>query len=143
MFLIVIPLGESMTFNDLMAIKGFTTYSLSKNCSIPKTTLFDIASSKTDLLECTGRTLLSLSKALGVKIEYLLKLEKDNIKQYPAFLAAAINNVRGSFREKSSVIKIYIDQLLYCINIASEKELISNEEADALKKRYTTEMKVK
>ena len=132
-----------MTFNDLLALKGFTTYSLSKSCSVPKTTLFDIASSKTDLLECTGRTLITLSKALGVKIEYLIKLEKDNIKQYPSFLATAIENVRGAYRQRSSIIDVYTDQLFKCIDIASEKNLISKEEANSLNKRYTSEMKVK
>lgn len=132
-----------MTFNDLIALKGFTTYSLSKSCSIPKTTLFDIASSKTDLLECTGKTLLALSKALSVKIENLLKLEKDNIKQYPAFLAAAINNIRDAYREKSSILNVYVEQVCACVDAASEKKLISKAEASKLKKRYTSELKVK
>ena len=64
-----------MTFLDLLAEKKMTVYSLSLESGIPKTTLTDIASGKADILECSGKTLLAISKALNVKIEVLLLLE--------------------------------------------------------------------
>lgn len=51
-----------MTFLDLLAFKKTIVYALSNKSGIPKTTLIDIASSKTDILECSGKTLLAISK---------------------------------------------------------------------------------
>ena len=45
-----------MTFLDLLAYKKMTIYSLSRKSGVPKTTLTDIASGKTDILECSGKT---------------------------------------------------------------------------------------
>lgn len=59
-----------MTFLDLLSEKKTTVYSLSLDCGIPRTTLTDIASGKADILECSGKTLLAISKSLNV---FLLK----------------------------------------------------------------------
>ena len=66
-----------MTFNDLLIKKNFTVYKLSKVSGVAKTTIFDIASGKSNILDCSGRNLLKLSKCLGVTIEYLLKLDQE------------------------------------------------------------------
>ena len=42
-----------MTFLDLLADKKITVYSLSCKSGVPKTTLTDIASGKTDILACS------------------------------------------------------------------------------------------
>ena len=70
-----------MTFLDLLAFKKTTVYALSNKSGIPKTTLTDIASSKTDILECSGKTLLAISKSLNISIEELLSLEKEESKK--------------------------------------------------------------
>ena len=54
-----------MTFLDLLADKKTTVYALSIDSGVPKTTLADISSGKTDILECSGKTLLAISKALN------------------------------------------------------------------------------
>ena len=58
----------NMTFLDLLSEKKTTVYSLSIDSGIPRTTLTDIASGKADILECSGKTLLAISKSLNVSI---------------------------------------------------------------------------
>ena len=66
-----------MTFLDLLAVKKYTIYRLSKESGVAKSTLNDIAKGKTDILNCTGKTLLQISKVLKVSIEELLNLEME------------------------------------------------------------------
>ncbi len=104
---------------------------------IPKTTLIDIASGKTDILECSGKTLLAISKSLNISIEELLSLEKEESKTLlPLFLYDAISEYRKSIRENSSLLDCYSDQLNSSINVAEVEHLISKEQAERLRTRY-------
>lgn len=126
-----------MTFLDLLAFKKTTVYALSNKSGIPKTTLIDIASSKTNILECSGKTLLAISKSLNISIEELLSLEKEESKTLlPLFLYDAISEYRKSIRENSSLLDCYSDQLNSSINVAEVEHLISKEQADRLRARY-------
>ena len=64
-----------MTITELLDQKEFTIYKLSKVSGISKTTLFDIFSGKSNILDCRLRVILKLSKALGVSINELVSLE--------------------------------------------------------------------
>ncbi|QOS39691.1 XRE family transcriptional regulator [Treponema rectale] len=126
-----------MTFLDLLSEKKTTVYSLSLHSGVPRTTLADIASGKTDILECTGKTLLAISKSLNVSIEDLLSLEREEAKTVlPEFLYEAINEYRKAIRKDSTLIDCYSDQLNSSINVAEVENLISKELADRLRKRY-------
>ena len=126
-----------MTFLDLLSDKKTTVYTLSRDCGVPKTTLTDIASGKADILECSGKTLLAISKALGVSIEYLLSLEREESKSLlPEFLMNSIVEYRKAIRKNSSLIDCYGDQLNSSINVAEVERLISKEQADRLRERY-------
>lgn len=126
-----------MTFLDLLAEKKITVYKLSIENGIPKTTLTDIASGKSDILDCSGKTLLSISKALNVSIEDLLKLEREEAKScLPPFLLDSITDYRKSIRNESTLQDCYLDQLNSSINVAEVENLISKELADRLRKRY-------
>lgn len=126
-----------MTFLDLLADKKTTVYSLSLNSGVPKTTLADIASGKADILECSGRTLLSISKALRVSVEDLLSLEKEESKTLlPEFLLESINEYRKAIRKDSTLVDCYSNQLNSSINVAEVEHLISKEQADRLRARY-------
>ena len=108
-----------MTFLDLLSEKKMTVYSLSIDSGVPKTTLTDIASGKADILECSGKTLLAISKCLNVPIEYLLSLEKEEAKTIlPVFLSESINEYRKAVRKDSTLIDCYSDQLNSSINVA-------------------------
>lgn len=126
-----------MTFLDLLSDKKTTVYSLSNDSGIPKTTLTDIASGKADILECSGKTLLAISKCLNVSIEDLLSLEREEARTtMPSFLYEAIVEYRKAIRKDSSLIDCYSDQLNNSINVAEVENLISKELADRLRKRY-------
>ena len=127
----------SMTFLDLLADKKTTVYSLSLDSGVPKTTLTDIASGKTDIMECSGKTLLAISKCLKVSIEDLLSLEREEAKTLlPAFLLDSINEYRKAIRKDSTLVDCYSDQLNSSINVAEVEHLISKEQADRLRARY-------
>lgn len=126
-----------MTFLDLLAYKKLTIYSLSKKSGIPKTTLADIASGKTNILDCSGKTLLAISKSLNVSIEELLTLEREEARTLlPNFLYDAISEYRKSLRGDSTLIDCYSDQLNSSINVAEVEHLISKEQANRLRGRY-------
>ena len=126
-----------MTFLDLLSEKKTTVYSLSIHSGIPRTTLTDIASGKADILECTGKTLLAISKSLNVSIEDLLSLEREEAKTIlPGFLLDSINEYRKAIRKDSTLIDCYSDQLNSSINVAEVENLISKEQANRLRLRY-------
>lgn len=127
----------NMTFLDLLAEKKTTVYSLSIKSGIPRSTLTDIASGKADILECSGKTLLAISKSLNVSIEDLLLLEREEAKSLlPGFLLDSINDYRKAIRKDSTLIDCYSDQLNSNINIAEVENLISKEQANRLRARY-------
>ena len=126
-----------MTFLDLLSEKKTTVYSLSIHSGIPRTTLTDIASGKADILECSGKTLLAVSKSLNVSIEDLLSLEREEAKTLlPGFLVDSINEYRKAIRKDSTLIDCYSDQLNSSINVAEVENLISKEQANRLRLRY-------
>lgn len=126
-----------MTFLDLLAEQKTTVYSLSIDSGVPKTTLTDIASGKADILECSGKTLLAISKSLRVSIEELLKLEREEAKTLlPGFLMDSISEYRKAIRKESTLVDCYSDQLNSSINVAEVEHLISKEQADRLRARY-------
>ena len=127
----------NMTFLDLLAEKKTTVYSLSIKSGIPRSTLTDIASGKADILECSGKTLLAISKSLNVSIEDLLSLEREEAKSsLPGFLFESINDYRKAIRKDSTLLDCYSDQLNSNINIAEVENLISKEQANRLRERY-------
>ena len=126
-----------MTFLDLLAEQKTTVYSLSINSGVPKTTLTDIASGKADILECSGKTLLAISKSLHISIEELLSLEREEAKTLlPGFLLDSISEYRKAIRKGSTLIDCYSDQLNRSINVAEVEHLISKEQANRLRARY-------
>ena len=126
-----------MTFLDFVAEKKLTIYSLSKLSGVPKTTLTDIGSGKTDIMDCSIRTILPISKALGVSIEYLLSLEKEEARTLlPEFLITSINGYRKGIRTDSLKIDCYLDELNSSINAAEVEHMITSGMANRLRKRY-------
>lgn len=126
-----------MTFLDLLAYKKMTVSSLSAKSGIPRSTLADIASGKSDILECSGKTLLAISKCLNMTIEKLLALEREEAKTLlPGFLLDSIVQYRKAIRKDSTMLDCYSDQLNSSINVAEVENLISSEQANRLRKRY-------
>ncbi|MCQ2799718.1 MAG: helix-turn-helix domain-containing protein [Bacilli bacterium] len=126
-----------MTFLDLISEKRLTVYKICKASKLPLTTLQDISSGKTLLLNCSGRTLLGLSKVLNVSIEELLSLEPEEDKNlFPPFLSHSIDSLRKAVRTESTLIDCAYDELASSINVAEIEQCITHEMADRLRKRY-------
>lgn len=130
-----------MTFNELLEKKSYTVYKLSNESKVAKTTIFDIASGKTNILDCTGRNLLKLSNALNVSIEDLLELEQELYnpiyeKNVPTFLLESIENLKTAKKKKSSLLDCYYDELNSTINVCEVENIISNDHANYLRKKY-------
>ena len=130
-----------MKFNDLLKTKNKTLYKLSKESGVPKTTLFDISSGKTKLIDSTGRNLLKISKCLEISIEELLSLEQDEYNQayeknIPPFLLEDIKNIKKAIREKNDSLNFYSYQLKNDINNCEAKLIISKEQANYLRNKY-------
>ena len=130
-----------MTFNELLEKKGFSVYKLSEKSTVAKTTLFDIASGKANILDCTGRNLLKISKALGITIEELLNLVPETYnpsyeKNVPDFLLDCIVNLKKAKKSKSSLLDCYLDETNSSINVCEIENLISKEQADYLRNKF-------
>jgi len=130
-----------MTFGDLLINKNLTIYKLSKDSGVPKTTIFDISSGKSNILDCSGRNLLKLSKCLELSIEDLLNLDQELYnpqydKNIPIFLAESINNLKKARKKKSSLLDCYLDEVNSSINVCEVENLISKEQANYLRKKY-------
>ena len=130
-----------MTFSDLLINNNLTVYKLSKDSGVPKTTIFDISSGKSNILDCSGRNLLKLSKCLGVSIEDLLNLDQELYnpvyeKNIPGFLAESIKNMKKAKRNKTTLFDCYLDEINSSINVCEVENLISKEQADYLRKKY-------
>ncbi|MCR4661886.1 MAG: helix-turn-helix transcriptional regulator [Clostridia bacterium] len=130
-----------MTFGDLLIDKNITIYKLSKVSGVPKTTIYDISSGKSNILDCSGRNLLKLSKCLGVSVEELLNLDQELYnpaydKNIPPFLAESIENLKKARKKKSSILDCYFDETNSNINVCEVENIISKEQADYLRKKY-------
>ena len=130
-----------MTFNEMLEKKGLSVYKLSEKANVAKTTLFDIASGKANILDCTGRNLLKIANALGITIEDLLKLTQEPYnsfyeKNIPDFLLESISNFKKAKRNKSSLLDCYLDEINSSINVCEIEELISKGQADYLRNKY-------
>lgn len=126
-----------MTFADLLAYKKITVYLLSKLSGIAKTTINDIASGKTNILDCSGKTLSALSNALNISVDKLLSLEEEEANTtLPLFLNDSIKEYRKAMRTDSTLTDCYNDQLRSSINAAEVENMISKERANRLRNRY-------
>ena len=57
--------GMNMTMQSILREKDMSMYRLSQISGVPKTTVIDICSGKSDIKSCTAKTVMQLSKALG------------------------------------------------------------------------------
>ncbi len=63
-----------MDLQTILNKKGMTMYQLSKTSGVPKTTVIDICSGKSDIGACNAKTVLLLSRALGCTMEDLMRI---------------------------------------------------------------------
>jgi len=133
-----------MTFSDLLIDKDYTTYKLSKDSGVALTTIYDIESGKSNLLDCKGRVLLKIANTLNVSMEYLLNLEQEPYnKSYeyglPPFLEDGIKNLK-KYKRNKSLYECYYGEVNSSINVCEVDNLITKEQATYLRKKYLGEL---
>jgi len=130
-----------MTFKELLSKNNLSIYKLSKDSGIAKSTLIDIASGKSNILDCRGRILQKLAISFNVSIETILSLEQEPyIYTYetnlPKFLMHSITNLKKGLRTNSSILDCYLDETNSSINVAEVEHLITKEQANYLRRKY-------
>ena len=64
-----------MTMQSMLREKNMSMYRLSQISGVPKTTVIDICSGKSDIEGCTAKTVMQLSRALGCTMEELMQID--------------------------------------------------------------------
>ena len=68
-----------MTLQEMLDRKGISKYRLSQITGVPKTTIMDICSGRSDIEKCSARTVRQLSVGLGCTMEDIMELtSQDN-----------------------------------------------------------------
>jgi len=130
-----------MNIETLLTNKGYTVYSLSKKTGISKTTLFDIFSGKSNILDCRVRIIMKIADALDYDIKDLIALEPILYKpayeeNLPEFLKANISFIKDKRNKNNPLFDCYLDEANSSINVCEIENLISKEQADYLRNKY-------
>lgn len=130
-----------MNIDTFLKNKGYTVYRLSKETGISKTTLFDIFSGKSNILDCRVRIIMKIAAALDCDIKELINLEpvlynsvyEENI---PSFLKENIAFIKNKRNWNNPLFDCYLDEANSSINVCEKENLISREQADYLRNKY-------
>ena len=130
-----------MNIDTFLKNKGYTVYRLSKETGISKTTLFDIFSGKSNILDCRVRIIMKIAAALDCDIKELINLEpvlynsvyEENIH---SFLKENIAFIKNKRNWNNPLFDCYLDEANSSINVCEIENLISREQADYLKNKY-------
>jgi len=144
-----------MTIQTMLSEKNMTMYHLAKISGVPKTTVLDICSGKSDIGACNARTVQRLSQALGCTMEELMQvniarpgegngLPKDEErfeKGLPLYLRQSVDAMCLSWKRKDAGEQDLHWDLNWCdlnadINSAETEQEISSEQAWYLRRKY-------
>lgn len=130
-----------MTLNDILIQKGYTIYKLSKESGVSKSTLFDIFSGKSNILDCRLRIVLKICETLNITIDEIINLNpilynpalEDNL---PKFLKEDITFIKNKKNRTNPLYDCYLDETNSSINVCETENLISKEQANYLRTKY-------
>ena len=143
-----------MNLQTMLDQRNMTKYRLSQISGVPKTTVIDICSGKSELGNCSAKTLYQLSKALNCTMEDLMMLDskadytagKPTNRSYlerglPPYLQKSLRDMQASWKIVDSGKKDYMWDVYWCdlnasINSAEVDQEITHEQADYLRKQY-------
>ena len=144
----------NMTLQTNLDKKDMTMYQLSKRSGVPKTTVLDICSGKSEIGACNARTVQRLSQALGCTMEELMQMTPQAYspsglpnnelrfeKGLPAYLRRSIDAMTASWERRDAGEMDSHWDLNWCdlnadINTAETEQEISPEQAWYLRKTY-------
>ncbi len=146
-----------MNIEEYIKSKNLTKYRLSQMSGVPKTTLADICSGKSDLKNCSARTVQKLATSLDCSMEFLMSLEvvdaeydeetglpqnKDYLERnLPPYLQTSLKNMIASWRIVDGGGTDYRWDIYWCelnadINSAEVDQEISPNQAWYLREKY-------
>ena len=144
-----------MNMQSMLQARNMSMYRLSQISGVPKTTVIDICSGKSDIEGCTARTVMQLSRALGCTMEELMQIDnarydretglpKDESyleKGLPGYLQKSIAAMQASWRIVDSGKRDLHWDLVWCelnadINSAETEQEISSDQAWYLRRKY-------
>lgn len=139
-----------MNLKTLLNKKNITMYHLSKISGIPKSTIIDICSGKSELEKCSAKTIQNLAKALDCTMDDIMKLSstktKNHEKSYlecnlPPFLQESIELMINAWNKIDKGEKYLHWDCDFCnlqtdINNAEVNQIISSEQAWYLREKY-------
>ncbi len=145
----------NMTIQSLLREKNLSMYRLSQISGVPKTTVIDICSGKSDIEGCTAKTVMQLSRALGCTMEELMQIDSSRYdrstglpkdesyleKGLPVYLQKSIEAMQASWMilddgGKDLHWDIYWSELNADINSAETEQEISSDRAWYLRRKY-------
>lgn len=85
-----------MNLQEYLDSMNITKYHLSRISGVPKTTITDICSGKSDIEKCSARTVMLLVKALNLTMEELIAMTKTACPRIKATLNAVCLNFSGT-----------------------------------------------
>ena len=144
-----------MNMQSMLQARNMSMYRLSQISGVPKTTVIDICSGKSNIEGCTARTVLQLSRALGCSMEELMQIDnarydrntglpKDESyleKGLPGYLQKSIAAMQASWKIVDSGKRDLHWDLYWCelnadINSAETEQEISSDQAWYLRRKY-------
>lgn len=144
-----------MSIQSMLQVRNMSMYRLSQISGVPKTTVIDICSGKSDIEGCTARTVMQLSRALGCSMEELMQIDnvrydretglpKDESyleKGLPGYLQKSIAAMQASWKIVDSGKRDLHWDLYWCelnadINSAETEQEISSDQAWYLRRKY-------
>ena len=138
-----------MLINNYLKENNITKYQFAKACDLPYSTLSDICSGKTDIIKCTGETLLKLATILKCSVDDLLiegietsiyninrieKLIKPIAKKYNLHNVFVFGSYARGEATKDSDIDILIDREGSKIKSIIDMSALTEELKEVLKK---------
>ena len=144
-----------MTLQSMLQARNMSMYRLSQVSGVPKTTVIDICSGKSDIEGCTAKTVMRLSNALGCTMEELMKIDtahydretgypKDDTyleKGLPPYLQESIKAMNESWEmvgngQRDMRWDIHWCDLSADINAAETEQEITSDQAWHLRRKY-------
>ena len=145
-----------MTLQKILEEQGMTMYYLSKISGVPKTTIIDICSGRSEIGRCSAKTIQQIARALNCTMEEIMRLDEPSRydeqtglprdkgyleKELPTYLRISLYNMLKSWElvDKGKV-DLHWD-LCWCelnadINSAEVEQQITVEQAAHLRKKY-------
>ena len=133
-----------MTLQEMLDKKGISKYKLSKITGIPKTTIIDICSGRSDIEKCSARTVKQLALGLGCTMEEIMDLSAEDSyleRGLPDFLNDSVQRMKDAWFKLDHNMPYMRWDCDYCdlqseINNAEVNQLISSEQAWYLRHKY-------